>query len=227
MGTEDTVALADINADWTLAIRDVDSGHVSRLVDSLEAGEQLPPLIIEAVTNRLVDGFHRYRACERVGVETVTVEKRRYSNEAELFADAVRLNAAHGRSLTSYDIRRITERAQKYGFKVQQVAEMLRIKPEAIERRQLAGQVVRRGQATETVPLKRTFQKLAGKTLTRQQVEANKRAGGMQPLFYVNQVINCLEADAVDLSNEVMASRLAHLRELLDGLDQLTTRSAA
>lgn len=220
MGTEDFIALSDINVDWTLAIRDVDTAHVRSLEDALESDPgSLPPLIVEAVTLRLVDGFHRYRAHEKLGITRVRVEKRRYSNEGELFADAVRCNASHGRRLTRWDMQRIVERGEHYGFKKDQVAEMLRIKPESIERRKLQGTIERRGAKAEVVPLKRTFEHLNGKKLTKSQVQANEKAGGMRPLFYVNQVINCIEGEALDLSNVALLERLGHLRGLLAEID--------
>jgi len=88
-----TIKLADLVLDFEIYPRnDVSSTHVTALVDAFEAGEEIPPIIADAKSKRVVDGFHRVRMHDRLGHETVEVELRTYKNEAALFADAVRLN---------------------------------------------------------------------------------------------------------------------------------------
>jgi len=59
---------------------------------------------------------------------------------------------------------------------------------------------------------------MAGKELTPEQAEANRRLSGMEQLFYVNQLILLIENDLLDRSNEKLLAGLARLRELLDGV---------
>jgi hypothetical protein len=49
------------------------TSDIDRYVDFLEAGETLPPLVLEEGTNRLLDGKHRLEAHKRVGSENVPV----------------------------------------------------------------------------------------------------------------------------------------------------------
>lgn len=51
--------------------------------------------------------------------------------------------------------------------------------------------------------------------LTTKQVDGNVKAGGMNQLFYVNQIVNLLENDLLDFSNMKLIDRLQYLKELL------------
>jgi hypothetical protein len=51
--------------------------------------------------------------------------------------------------------------------------------------------------------------------LTTKQADGNVKAGGMNQLFYVNQIINLLENDLLDFSNVRLTDRLQYLKELL------------
>src|SRR5262245_28255480 len=98
--------LSKIVRDKTIYPRNgISDVHVGRLVSALKTGVTFPPLTLEAKSHRLVDGWHRYDAYQRQGVTKVDVEQRVYNSEADLFADAVRLNAQHGEPLDQYSIR--------------------------------------------------------------------------------------------------------------------------
>lgn len=192
--------------------------HVNEIKYAIEAGEVMPPVIAEAGTLRVVDGFHRLAAYGRLfGPDSIVdVELRSYANDADFFLDAVRLNTAHGRGLTAYDQARCHEILEnmKVGLDVQ--ASALRLTPQ-----RLADLVVRKtalapGAIVTTVPIKATARHLAGKQLTVVQEQANDKAGGMNPLFYVNQVINVLQGDLVDWENVSLVEALARLRDILD-----------
>ena len=91
------------------------SNHVRQLAESLRAGAELPPIVVERQTSRVVDGFHRVEAHRRVyGPEALidAVEKD-YADEAELFEDAMRLNSAHGSRLAPYDQLRCVAIAER------------------------------------------------------------------------------------------------------------------
>lgn len=84
---------------------EVDEDNVDRLTDALRANAKLPPLIIESSTKRIVDGVHRWHANMAVygdSVEIPCIEKS-YRDDADLFLDAVRLNAVHGATLSHFD----------------------------------------------------------------------------------------------------------------------------
>ena len=87
----------------------VDSQHSRAIEDAIRAGIQVPPIIVEDKTMRIVDGWHRHRALRSIHGDAdpeIQVEIRVYANDGELLRDAGRLNATHGRALTSYDRQR-------------------------------------------------------------------------------------------------------------------------
>jgi hypothetical protein len=77
----------------------IDSTYVASLLEALKAGDQLPPIIIDKKSLRIVDGWHRARAYKRLhgasgSIDVITVQ---YKSEADIIFDAVKRNAGHGR----------------------------------------------------------------------------------------------------------------------------------
>ena len=214
-----SMPLAELVLDFELYPRpEVDAVHVRDLVDALQAGDELPPPIVCAKSKRVVDGFHRVRAHKRVlGPEgSIAVELRDYADDGDLFADAASMNARHGRRLTPYDHRRIIAKAQELGRTIADVSEWLRVPATTLERRSLAGTAERR-----VIPLKRTVAHLDQQELTPAQITANERAGGMNQLFYVNQLLNLVESGSLDLNNGAVMAAVGRLRIALEALPAL------
>lgn len=89
--------------------------HVQRLIDTIEAGTPLPPVIICRETRRIVDGAHRTRAVDIITDhrgDVACIEKV-YDDDRALFLDAVRYNSEHGLALSPADRCRILERASE------------------------------------------------------------------------------------------------------------------
>jgi hypothetical protein len=217
MAKQQTTPAAELVEDFDLYPRhDVDSLHVTYMVDSLAAGEDLPPVIADRKTKRIVDGFHRRRAFIRHGGESVEVPViwKDYKNDGELYLDAIRLNSAHGRRLTSVDAVRVASKAEALGLSVAVVASALRMTTEKVE-----GLVVSRSARTPAglhVPLKRTIKHMAGRKLTKAQESANDKLSGMNALFYVNQLILLLENDLMPVEDENLTAGLQRLHGLLE-----------
>lgn len=208
----------DLVVDFTLYPRgDVDSQHVGYMVRSLEAGHSLPPILVDEKSKRIVDGVHRWKAHQRFAGEDVEIEcvLRAYPSDADLFLDAARLNAAHGSSLTTFDRVKCLLRADELGIKDESIADALKITVEMAGelRRERAGRL-RSGPKVSAVPLKRTISHMAGRTLSRRQLEINDRLGGMNALFYANQLVMLLEGNLIDLSNEKLLAELEKLQGL-------------
>lgn len=87
-----------------------DHGHVRALS---EAGDALPPIIIDRATLRVVDGMHRLRAAQYRSAETITV---RYfdGDESAAFVLAVKLNSEHGLPLTLAERKSAALRIMNY-----------------------------------------------------------------------------------------------------------------
>lgn len=198
----------------------VGSNHIRQLDEALRAGASLPPIVVERKTSRVVDGFHRVEACRRVyGREALidAVEKE-YTDDAELFLDAVSLNSVHGARLASYDQLRCATIAQSLSIDPARMAGALSVRPSYI------GDLTSRRSGTEIstrspVPLKRTIEHMRGRALTPLQIEANHKLGGQSQTFYLNQINLLAENDLLDLESEPVRAELRRLEENLQGLD--------
>jgi len=212
------IKLALLVLDYDLYPRqDVDSANVRSLVEALNAGVELPPIVIDKQSKRVVDGIHRVHSYRRVLDETATIEviARNYASDAEMFLDAIQLNAGHGKRLSPFDKARAILRAEELKIEVDRIAGALHI---TIDR---VGEIeIRKGARTngQKIIIKNTLRHLAGGKLNKKQRVANDRAGGMFPLYYVNQVINIIEGDVLDRENEKLMERLGELRELLGAI---------
>lgn len=213
-----TIKASELVEDFDLYPRgDVDGTHVLSLVQAIEAGVSLPPIIACKKTKRIVDGFHRRRAFIRVGGEDaeVPVLLKSYKTDAELYAEAMMANSAHGRRMTSVDYARATTKARALGLDDATIAKCLhmtidKVTELVIDRTAKCGRV--------TVPLKQTIRHMAGRSLTKEQSAANTKLSGMNQVFYCNQLITLIENDLLDKDDEKLLERLKTLHGLLESL---------
>src|SRR5688572_5167258 len=93
------IKISDLVLDFNLYPRnDVSSVNVTSLIDAIEMGDPIPPPVVDKSSKRVIDGFHRVNAYKRLAHQEIEVTFREYKNEKDMFADAVRLNRAHGRA---------------------------------------------------------------------------------------------------------------------------------
>lgn len=191
------------------------SGHVAEIEEALRAGADLPPPVIDAASKRIVDGFHRVRALRRLlGPDAeIDVEVRRYASDGELFLDAIRLNAGHGRRMSSFDVARCARIAEELAIDLDQVATVLSVRPERLGQIRAVKEAVTVEGAR--VPIRRGLAHLAGRTLSPRQVQAARSIGGQTPLYHANQLIELLASDSLPVEDAALLDRLAVLRELL------------
>jgi len=202
----------------------VDSYHVSHLVEAYSTGVELPPLVVDKASKNIIDGFHRGYALERLHGTDAEVEVifKTYRNRAAMFVDAMRYNGGHGRNLSTFDRAHCVILAERFGIAPDQIASSLSITIETVgELRsnrvgRLAGKVSdgKTGKETQT-PLKRTLRHMVDHVLTSKQAEAQTKLGGMEQLFYVNQIIILIENNLLDLENEKLMHGIERLSELL------------
>ncbi len=200
----------------------LDAFNVRSMVDALVAGVELPPVIIDGKSKRVTDGFHRVRAYLRFGGEEVEIDviEKNYKDEGAMFLDAVKYNASHGARLDQADRVHCTIIAERLKISAEDMAGVLHIPIEKLGK--LANRTATCGKLR--VPLKQTNRHMSGKNLSKKQREANERSSGMNQQFYVNQIIDLIEADFLDTENKNLMDRLV----VLDGLlDKVLAASAA
>jgi hypothetical protein len=188
------IDLKQIVVDETIYPRSAISDfNVNRLIAAMRTGVKLPPLIVEAKTNRLVDGWHRREVYLREKIDRCEVISKVYASEADLFADAVRCNISHGEPLDQYTVRNAIIRLTDYGYRKDQISDVVRLPVDAIEK-------IERGFASEAetgrpIALKGGLGHLAGQALTADQRAVNHRYSGQKATFYANQIAALLEND--------------------------------
>jgi len=208
--------------------QEVDSLHVAQMVKALAAGVKLPPIVIEKVgkpPRRGSDGKHRWTAHKIAKLEEIEVVEKSYACDADLFLDAVRLNAGHGRPLTGFERAQCAARATQLRLEAAVIASAMMITCEELARL-IPGTPGRlapiRRFATyrdEPVILKHSIDHKGGESLTEPQMEANRKLGGMKPVFYVNQVILLLENDLLNRNDAALMRRIDRLGELIEGIN--------
>lgn len=210
-----TLTVGELVEDFDLYPRDqVNSYHVSELVDVLRTETELPPIVIDKKTKVVVDGFHRRRAYIRLFGEAheVDVVEKSYKTKAELFSDAVKYNASHGLRFDSHDRTTAILKGERLGVDIEQLGKMFCLEVDKLA----ALRNTRTAKATGGLtPLKATIRHKAGSRLTTKQEEANEKLSGMNQVFYVNQVITLIESDLIDTENAVLMERLSVLKGLL------------
>ena len=218
------VKAGEVVLDYTLYPRNqVDAQHVGEIREAIRAGVQLPPMKIDRKSKRVIDGFHRVVAYHKEHGPEYSIDAidYPYRNEKAMFLDAMRLNANHGRNLTSFDRAHCILLARGFGLADKETAKALSITVNRVES-VIVNKTALKGNGKDTtrkqpdsMAIKRTIGHKAGQTLTQPQQEANKKLGGMNQLFYVNQIIILFESDLLDRENEDLRKGLKKLGKLI------------
>ncbi len=213
-----TIKVAEIIIDYTLYPRNsVDEHNVRGIMDVIRIGGTLPPVLIDRKSKRVVDGVHRTLGHLRLDKDAkIEVIEKDYKNDAAIFLDAMRLNADHGAKLDSSDRTHCLIVAERLKIKLDAVAGALRMPKEKLG--DLRNKRIAKAANGLSVPLKRTMQHMSGRRLTKSQLAANKRSSGMNQVFYVNQLVDLIEAELLDQEDEKLLERLRHLHGLLETL---------
>lgn len=80
---------------------------IDRYADALAAGETFPPIVLEAGTNRLLDGMHRARAHRAAEYESIAVEYHEIPAGVPAKLYAASLSARNGDRIVAEDMRQI------------------------------------------------------------------------------------------------------------------------
>jgi len=117
--------ISDLTFDWSLYPRkEIDHTEVVRnYARALDAGCVFPTVKIGLFRGKkiIVDGVHRVSARKLKKIDYVDCSELPFENEAELFAEAVRLNAGHGKSFTETELKANIRRLQKFKFSVKDI----------------------------------------------------------------------------------------------------------
>jgi len=193
----------------------VSGANVALIKEAILAGIVMPPVLIDRATNKVIDGFHRVNAFRQLYGEDYEIEvtAKTYKDREAMLTDAMRLNVGRGADLTAWDRLRCVKLAEEVGMPITKLAGLLQWSPDRlVEYRENRTGLTIEGKKVE---LKRTLRRHLNKPLTKAQEDFNERAGGMNPLFYINQVVGLLETDLMPRDDHVV-SRLKDLYLLIE-----------
>src|SRR5215207_8655123 len=111
-----------------------DDAAIERYRDALD---NLPPIVV-ARGRVLVDGYHRWQAHRREGVETVPAVDLGNLTDTEIFNESIRRNAEHGLQLSRDDKRDLAGKLWRSlehlgGDRKAHIAELLAVSERAVE----------------------------------------------------------------------------------------------
>lgn len=207
--------VSEIVLDFDLYPRQsINTQHVAEMCEAAKAGVDFPPIVTDKKSKRTIDGFHRVRKALRLKEPEIAVIEKTYKTEAEMLLDAIRMNANHGRVLSAYDRTHCIILAGRMKIKDNAIATAMSITTDRLESLRIdRSATVKTGKVVETVALKRTVRHMAGKRLTKPQVEANEKLSGMTQQFYVNQVLTLITSGLLDRTDEKLMELLGELRD--------------
>jgi hypothetical protein len=208
------IKLANLVFDQNLYPRHhVDEYCVTDYTRAMQAGGEFPPIIVDKLSKRIVDGWKRAKAALKIygdGGE-IEAELRSYKTEADLLFDAIAANTIHGQRIERYDLQRCVILGDQFGLDSDKLAAAMRVTPEHIDaireklRTTRAGDIVANKQVGQHLP----------QVITMKNREGLKNAGGGNQVFFINQVINLIEHDLLNMDNERIVERLGVLYDLL------------
>ena len=199
-----------------------DNAHINRIAVAINAGNEMPPIVLDKKTNLCVDGLHRSRGYLKVDGEGALVPAifKTFPNRKAMILESARLNATHGKALNTCDRVHFYTIAKRHNISMEDIVGALQV-PQAdfeslIKERLAFSPGKKKSGAAPDLPLKSTIKHMAGKTLTKEQAEVNQKLGGMRQLFFVNQVLMLVKTKMIDREDEAVMAALGELRDQLD-----------
>jgi hypothetical protein len=208
------IPLDQVVLDFDFYPRHEVTAHTIRdMAEARKAGVEFPPILLDAKSKRVVDGFKRVRLAKRCKDKTISAVLKKYRSERDMFLDAMRHNAQHGQPLDAFDRAHCVILAGNLGISDADVAGALCVTVEKVN----ALRVKKSAKAGRlSIPIKRTIRHMAGKRLNKQQVDVNRKLGGMDAIWHVRQIVMLIESELIDRSDEKLEEELRRLHGLLD-----------
>lgn len=133
--------IEDLVFDWKYYPRkEIDGRNVHSYVRALRAGSVFPPVKVGLLAGKkiIVDGVHRVRSRQELSIDTVDCVILPFESEAELFAEAVRLNSEHGHAFSFDEVKDNIRRLKQYKFDVKDIVALTHVPASEIYRESAA-----------------------------------------------------------------------------------------
>lgn len=103
---------------------------------AMKGGSEFPPVAVGSFEGKLyvVDGWHRIEAKKLLKEEYIQAIVKQYESLKDMFIDAVKLNATHGRPLSVQEKVRIVVELEKYGLERDEIGGIVKVPVDKLER---------------------------------------------------------------------------------------------
>ena len=215
------VKALELIMDWNLwpryEARELNMPHIKRMIETLQVGGTLPPIIVDAKSNRIIDGFHRTRAflkCFGDGAE-IEAELREFKDETAMLLESIKINTRHGLPLKSEDRIHAILRLRQMKAPWPVIADALGMDKEKMKRffeertamTENGHKIPVAGPAANS--LRRKYKRESGEevslssiTLTQDEEKFARSSGGVLPIVHARLLINALRAVACPLTDD-------------------------
>lgn len=216
MTVEKNVKVLSLVLDYDIYPRSsIDSQRIGYIAEAYASGATLPPIIAEKKIRKVVEGFKRCKA--KINLEgkdaVIDVEWRQYESEKELFLESIRLNSDHGQNLDRHDRVHCALLSKRWDVTTEELASALHMREPSLEKLLEERIAFMKANQQHPIALKRTLIHMAGKRLSKDQEEANKKLGGMSPKFFIGQVLLLLKNDLMPMGDERLYALLGELKD--------------
>lgn len=209
---------------------------VHRYAEALqtEPTKEFPPVVIVRATSfkvpyMLIDGVHRLHAYLKVGRQKIPVEIERIPRSKWL-ARSVELNSTHGRSLDSLDKASIATRLKEEGWEIRDVAKLLHMRVESLEKIVVERCVKLRVEDTQLITasgachkigndhygfLKAPLKGVSSRKEILEALQTQHSVTSHDVLAILDSMICVLRSGVVDMEDEEISSCVKEIHQLL------------
>jgi len=195
------VKIKDLIIDPKLtSLRKVNPVFVSRYRQAYRSEANMPLIIVQSGTNRIISGNHRATALLQEYDEnhTIEVEVRKYASEREVLEDFTKENSHHGNPIDNFTKEKLTRALLDVGCTPENIANLFNISVRKVEILGDGGVAVSVGTKGETEdrPAKKGF--VVDEPITEEQyVEHTTKDRGLTVVQQANQLIRWLSQDLI------------------------------
>ena len=194
-----------------------------RYAASMRAGVKFPPIVVGRIKTAedpeklyLVDGLHRMKAYEMLGMDELDAEVHIYDSFEDAFYDAIRRNIAHGQPLTAYEygdiIRRLLEQGKDWVF----IATLLQMTIDDVKK--FAEKKLVEVEEGEIEVVKKPVETVKERIVTKEMVKAQEGLTGVPQMKLVNDLITIIDIGLLDVDNKRLMERLRELYKRLKAI---------
>lgn len=184
---------------------------------AMKAGSKFPPIVVANHKGKkyLIDGWHRMQAYRKNGVEYADAEVFKAKDRTEMYIEAVRRNATHGRPFTFQERVGIIDKLGKMNVSNETISKIVGIQIEKMESIKI--ERITNTVTGKTVILKSPMKHFSGHVIQNGEAEVQEQITGVRSqVQLIDMVTNMLEEGAFDMDNPAVVKCLERLSDMLD-----------